>query len=199
MAGVLVLDAPRRGKAQFAGFDLPSYLKKHFNMYGGPEHSVTLRCTADLEPAMRERFGTSPILIPEGETHFHFTVDVYKRQQYAQRVADQCKDAKIITVPQGEGSKSFKILETVLRQMLEFNMEMCIRDRLMGWPSCFSQVTGRTAAASSRRAGVTLSSLEERLTCNCTPVPPPGVATVTVSPIRKTMPSSLWALTLHRG
>ena len=42
--------------------------------------------------------------------------------EYAQRVADQCKDAKIITVPQGEASKSFKILETVLRQMLEFNM-----------------------------------------------------------------------------
>ena len=42
--------------------------------------------------------------------------------EYAQRVADQCRDAKIITVPQGEASKSFKILETVLRQMLEFNM-----------------------------------------------------------------------------
>ena len=28
--------------------------------------------------------------------------------QYAQMVADQCKDAKIITVPQGEASKSFK-------------------------------------------------------------------------------------------
>ena len=42
--------------------------------------------------------------------------------QYAQRVADQCREAKIITVPQGEASKSFKILETVLRQMLEFNM-----------------------------------------------------------------------------
>ena len=39
--------------------------------------------------------------------------------QYAQRVADQCKDAAIITVPQGEASKSFKILETVLRQMLD--------------------------------------------------------------------------------
>ena len=82
MAGVLVLDAPRRGKAQFAGFDLPSYLKKHFNMYGGPEHSVTLRCTADLEPAMRERFGTSPILIPEGETHFHFTVPICVSDQF---------------------------------------------------------------------------------------------------------------------
>ena len=31
--------------------------------------------------------------------------------QYAQRVADQCRDAVIITVPQGEASKSFKILE----------------------------------------------------------------------------------------
>ena len=37
-------------------------------------------------------------------------------------VADQCKDATIITVPQGEASKSFKILETVLRQMLDFGM-----------------------------------------------------------------------------
>ena len=41
---------------------------------------------------------------------------------YAQRVADQCKDARIITVPQGEGSKSFKVLESVLRQMLDFQM-----------------------------------------------------------------------------
>ena len=41
---------------------------------------------------------------------------------YAQRVADQCKDARIITVPQGEGSKSFKVLESVLRQMLDFHM-----------------------------------------------------------------------------
>ena len=42
--------------------------------------------------------------------------------EYAQRVADQCRDAKIITVPQGEASKSMKILESVLHQMLEFNM-----------------------------------------------------------------------------
>ena len=41
---------------------------------------------------------------------------------YAQRVADQCREARIITVPQGEASKSFKILESVLQQMLEFNM-----------------------------------------------------------------------------
>ena len=35
MAGVTVLDEPRRGREQFADFDLPSYLKKHFQMFGG--------------------------------------------------------------------------------------------------------------------------------------------------------------------
>ena len=48
MSGVRVLDAPRRGQEQFADLDLPAYLRKHFGMYGGPEHRVTLRCTADL-------------------------------------------------------------------------------------------------------------------------------------------------------
>lgn len=43
-------------------------------------------------------------------------------EAYARRVADQCRDARIITVPQGEASKSLKTLETVLRQMLDFGM-----------------------------------------------------------------------------
>ncbi len=41
---------------------------------------------------------------------------------YAQKVADQCADAIIVTVPQGEASKSLKTLENVLRRMMEFNM-----------------------------------------------------------------------------
>ncbi len=83
MAGVTVLDEPRRGKEAFAGFDLPAYLKKHFNMYGGPEHDVTLRCTADLEQAMRERFGTTPIFLPEDEGgYFHFTVPICVSEQF---------------------------------------------------------------------------------------------------------------------
>lgn len=42
--------------------------------------------------------------------------------EYARRVADQCREARIITVPQGEGSKSMKVLESVLKQMLDFGM-----------------------------------------------------------------------------
>ena len=83
MAGVLVLDEPRRGKEFFRTFDLPAYLRKHFNMFGGPEHRVTLRCTADLESAMRDRFGRTPLFVPEKDgAYFHFDVPVCVSPQF---------------------------------------------------------------------------------------------------------------------
>ena len=82
MAGVLVLDEPRRGKEFFRTFDLPAYLRKHFNMFGGTEYRVTLRCTADLEPVMRERFGREPVFCPEEDGYFHFDVPICVSQQF---------------------------------------------------------------------------------------------------------------------
>ena len=76
MSYVKVLDRPRRGKEAFAAFDLPSYLRKHFNMFGGPEYRGTLRCTADLEAAMRDRFGQDTLFLPEADGYFHFDVPV---------------------------------------------------------------------------------------------------------------------------
>ena len=81
-SGVRVLDAPRRGQEQFADLDLPAYLRKHFGMYGGPEHRVTLRCTADLEGAMRERFGATPMFLPEENGCFHFDVPICVSDQF---------------------------------------------------------------------------------------------------------------------
>ena len=82
MAGVLVLDEPRRGKEFFRTFDLPAYLRKHFNMFGGPEYRVTLRCTADLEAAMRDRFGQDTLFLPEADGYFHFDVPVCVSDQF---------------------------------------------------------------------------------------------------------------------
>lgn len=82
MAGVLVLDEQRRGKEFFRTFDLPAYLRKHFNMFGGTEYRVTLRCAADLEPVMRERFGREPVFFPEDAEHFHFDVPICVSQQF---------------------------------------------------------------------------------------------------------------------
>ena len=82
MNGVLVLDEPRHGKEFFRTFDLPSYLRKHFNMYSGPERRITLRCTADLESAMRDRFGKGPLFVPEGNGYFHFDVPICVSPQF---------------------------------------------------------------------------------------------------------------------
>ena len=83
MSGVTVLDKRRCGKEAFRAFDLPAYLRKHFNMYGGPEYRVTLRCTAELLPVMKERFGKEPLFVPEAdEAFFHFDVPVCVSPQF---------------------------------------------------------------------------------------------------------------------
>ena len=48
--------------------------------------------------------------------------------EYAQRIATQCSEAHIITVPEGEGSKSFATLELLLNTMLEagFSRTDCV-------------------------------------------------------------------------
>jgi len=51
-------------------------------MFGGTEYRVTLRCTADLEPVMRERFGREPVFCPEDAEHFHFDVPICVSQQF---------------------------------------------------------------------------------------------------------------------
>ena len=82
ITSVKILDTARRGREAFEDFDLPAYLRKHFNMYGGPEHRVTLRCTGDLVPVMRDRFGRSPIFVTERDGHFHFDVPVCVSEQF---------------------------------------------------------------------------------------------------------------------
>ena len=61
---------------------LIAYLRKHFNMFGGTEYLVTLRCAADLEPVMRERFGREPVFCPEEDGYFHFDVPICVSQQF---------------------------------------------------------------------------------------------------------------------
>ena len=82
MPGCWCWTSRRRGKEFFRTFDLPAYLRKHFNMFGGTEYRVTLRCAADLEPVMRERFGREPVFCPEDAEHFHFDVPICVSQQF---------------------------------------------------------------------------------------------------------------------
>ena len=45
-------------------------------------YRVTLRCTADLEAAMRDRFGQDTLFLPEADGYFHFDVPVCVSDQF---------------------------------------------------------------------------------------------------------------------
>ncbi len=75
-------EQPRAGRELFDGFDLPAYLTRHFNMYGGPEYTVTLRCAGELRETMRDRFGQGPGFADEPDGSFHFAVPVCVSNQF---------------------------------------------------------------------------------------------------------------------
>ncbi len=74
-----------------------------------------------------------PIILKEGALHnLHHFINLNRKvcivtdtgvpQEYAETIAKQAEKTHIITVPQGEGSKCFKVLEYVLTEMLKFGM-----------------------------------------------------------------------------
>lgn len=65
----------RLGKDEFSGFDLATYSKKVFGMYGGEEQTVKLRVNNNLVGVIIDRFGTDINIIPDKDKE-HFTVNV---------------------------------------------------------------------------------------------------------------------------
>lgn len=76
MRQVDCLSEPRRGRELFEAFDPARYLRSHFQMFGGEEIRVTLRCTREMQGTMRERFGSQLIFVEEGEDRFHFDTSI---------------------------------------------------------------------------------------------------------------------------
>ncbi|MBE5997294.1 MAG: WYL domain-containing transcriptional regulator [Lachnospiraceae bacterium] len=72
----------RNGQQHFRNFDLAKYAKKTFGMYGGKDECVTLRCDNHLAGVVIDRFGSGVMMIPEGEEHFHVTVEVAVSRQF---------------------------------------------------------------------------------------------------------------------
>ena len=59
-----LLKKERMGKNAFQKFDLPSFTKKTFAMYGGHDERVTLLCKNELAGVMIDRFGKNVMMIP---------------------------------------------------------------------------------------------------------------------------------------
>ena len=82
MRNVTVSGEMRLGREKFDGFDLASFAKKTFGMYGGVDEKVSLLCEARLVGVMLDRFGREITIVPEGSERFRLTVPVSVSPQF---------------------------------------------------------------------------------------------------------------------
>ena len=73
----------REGSAEYAEFDVNTYMQQMFGMFNGPLKKVTLLCENRFAGAMIDRFGTGPILNPcEDGEHFTMTAEIQVSPQF---------------------------------------------------------------------------------------------------------------------
>ena len=73
----------REGAAEYAEFDVNTYMQQMFGMFNGPLKKVTLLCENRFAGAMIDRFGTGPILNPcEDGEHFTMTAQIQVSPQF---------------------------------------------------------------------------------------------------------------------
>ncbi|MCR5627388.1 MAG: WYL domain-containing protein [Lachnospiraceae bacterium] len=81
MRGIQKIDKKREGKEAFGKFDIASYSKKNFSMYGGNEVKVKLQFSEELVGVIIDRFGKD-INITAGKNGYTTTVSVAVSNQF---------------------------------------------------------------------------------------------------------------------
>ena len=107
MTEIQLTDDGRTPCPELTGKALTAHANKLFQMYSGETTTVKLRFHRELTNVVVDRFGRDTMLIPDGEDHFVFTIDVavspmflswvigFGRKAkilYPQSVIDQCKE-----------------------------------------------------------------------------------------------------------
>ena len=76
MTQIAVTQEPRIPCPELTGKKLVEHANRLFQMYSGEETAVKLRFHRDLVNVVIDRFGRDTMLIPDGDEHFVFTVNV---------------------------------------------------------------------------------------------------------------------------
>ena len=82
MKNLSILEEERLGQEKFQRFDLPSFAKKTFAMYGGRDERVALRCKNHLAGVIIDRFGKDVMMIPDERDFFKANVLVTVSEQF---------------------------------------------------------------------------------------------------------------------
>ena len=76
MSDITLLESDRTPCPELTGSALHQHANRLFQMYSGDTVEVKLRFHRDLLNVVIDRFGKDTMLIPDGESHFNFTVKV---------------------------------------------------------------------------------------------------------------------------
>ena len=115
MTDIILSNEKRVPCPELTGARLVEHANRLFQMYSGSQTSVKLRFHRSLTNVVFDRFGHDVMLIPDGEEHFTFLVDVAvspmflswvigfgnkARIVYPQSVADECRKLAQIAIDQ---------------------------------------------------------------------------------------------------
>lgn len=90
------IEEEREGKELFDEFDIATYTRKSFGMYGGEEQSVKLEFDNNLVGVVIDRFGKDIIIAPADQSHFTVNVNVAVSDQFLGWVFALGDGAKIL-------------------------------------------------------------------------------------------------------
>ncbi len=96
MTEIQALPEPRTPCPELTGKALVEHANRLFQMYSGEETAVKLRFHRSLTNVVIDRFGRDTMLIPDGEEHFVFTVNVAVSPMFLSWVIGFGAKAKIL-------------------------------------------------------------------------------------------------------
>ena len=96
MTDIKLTDEPRTPCPELSGKALTAHANRLFQMYAGDATTVKLRFHRELTNVVIDRFGRDTMLIPDGEDHFVFTIDVAVSPMFLSWVIGFGKKAKIL-------------------------------------------------------------------------------------------------------
>lgn len=114
MIRIEISDISRNGRDQFRDFDLATFAKKTFGMYGGPDAYVTLRCEKHLVGVLIDRFGKDIMIVPEEKDHIHAHVLVSVSPQFFGWVTGLGSGMEIVS-PENVRKEYQKFLKDILK------------------------------------------------------------------------------------
>jgi predicted DNA-binding transcriptional regulator YafY len=96
MSDIQLLEEARVPCPELTGKALAEYANRLFQMYSGDAVDVKLRFHNSLVNVIIDRFGQDTLLIPDGEDHFVFTVNVAVSPMFLSWVIGFGSKAKIL-------------------------------------------------------------------------------------------------------